>query len=273
MVLKISCTDPNVNVSALDFGEIFKGPVAERPQRGETLVALDGTHYRIEDVVISNNHSNSEYIKWRIQIEYVLKKIDVVEDTTWNDNETDKPVDTNERPKKNTKYIITFPGVGASYYQKQHQDNSKIIIISQKHGLDDVKRSYGHYDYIFVYFEQVPKFKPSDLENIWSLRTVEEITTLDVFKNVIENETFFDDKDVFVVYPDKSLKLDYIEKYRDRGDDQNFVTFVGFHWDEWITSIEKSYGEDVILYKLKKDETLTDAIEMIEKWEKTNPKS
>ena len=74
MVLKINCAD-NANLKHSDFGDIFKMPVEGRPHRGDTLVALDGTKYLVENVVISNNNSNSEYIRWRVQAEYFLKKL------------------------------------------------------------------------------------------------------------------------------------------------------------------------------------------------------
>lgn len=42
-----------------------------------------------------------------------------------------------------------------------------------------------------------------------------------------------------LIYPNRCLKDEYLERYRRRGSSENFVEFIANHWDEFIDSIER----------------------------------
>jgi len=54
---------------------------------------------------------------------------------------------------------------------------------------------------------------------------------------LVENEI-----DFTLVYPDRSLKSEYIERYKERGNDQSFIDLVESNWDKWIDELEAQEG-------------------------------
>jgi len=54
--------------------------------------------------------------------------------------------------------------------------------------------------------------------------------------------------DFYLVYPDISLKSEYISRYRIRGDSSLFIELIEKNWDKWITGCqEQTYCEHVEL--------------------------
>ena len=43
----------------------------------------------------------------------------------------------------------------------------------------------------------------------------------------------------FMVYPDKSMKEEWIRRFRERGNDEGFIKFISDNWDDFIDEIEK----------------------------------
>ena len=41
-----------------------------------------------------------------------------------------------------------------------------------------------------------------------------------------------------LIYPDKSLKEEYVQRYKDRGNPQQFISLVENNWENWITECE-----------------------------------
>lgn len=61
-----------------------------------------------------------------------------------------------------------------------------------------------------------------------------------------------------LVYPDISLKDEYVERYKERGNDTSFINFIESNWNDMIAILEKeSYPTHI---KLKSGEFLSDVI-------------
>ena len=71
------------------------------------------------------------------------------------------------------------------------------------------------------------------------------------------------DIDFVVVYPDKSLKEEYLKRYNERGDSKMFINMMDKEWDEMIDYIEDSGYKIVRL--MKKDYYLEDILNIISK--------
>jgi len=41
-----------------------------------------------------------------------------------------------------------------------------------------------------------------------------------------------------MVYPDKSMKREWIRRFRKSGNDEGFIKFIGDNWDDFIDEIE-----------------------------------
>ena len=66
--------------------------------------------------------------------------------------------------------------------------------------------------------------------------------------------------DFTLVYPDKSLKQEYIDRFRERGDDEGFIELVSNNWDDWMEELENQKECEHIV--LKAGEFLSDRIHL-----------
>jgi len=60
----------------------------------------------------------------------------------------------------------------------------------------------------------------------------------------------------FMVYPDKSMKDEWIRRFRERGNDELFIKFISYNWDSFIDEIEKE--EKCLKEKLSVDNPYID---------------
>lgn len=139
-----------------------------------------------------------------------------------------------------TKIISAFPGVGKTTYHKNNpdttldSDSSSFSWIVDEHGnktrnphfpqnyIDHIKQNIGKYKYIFVSSHK------------------------EVRDALLDNCIFF-----YLVYPVNSRKEEFIQRYRDRGNDENFIKLVSTNWENWMDEFywmdegcEKLYAYD-----------------------------
>jgi hypothetical protein len=164
-----------------------------------------------------------------------------------------------------TKIVSAFPGVGKTTYHKNNpettldSDSSGFSWVIDEHGnktrnphfpqnyIDHIKQNIGKYNYIFVSSHK------------------------EVRDALLDNCLFF-----YLVYPDDERKDEFIQRYRDRGNDENFIKLVDSKWDEWMSEFywadrgcEKLYAykewnlEDVLNAQEARDygEVLTEDVE------------
>lgn len=139
--------------------------------------------------------------------------------------------------KKSTILISAFPGVGKSYLFKNLKDYKILDSDSSTFDkdlfpgnyIDHIKQNIGVVDIIMI-------------------------STHDVVRQQLEENGLF----FVLVYPDISLKDEYIGRYNERGNDDNFIKILGENWDNWINDIEKQKG--CLKIKLQSGEFLGDFI-------------
>lgn len=126
-----------------------------------------------------------------------------------------------------TKIISAFPGMGKTTYHKNNpettldSDSSGFSWVVNKEGekvrnpnfpqnyVNHIKENIGKYQYIFVSSHK------------------------EVRDALLDNSLYFT-----LVYPDINRKDEFIERYRNRGNDENFIKLVESKWEEWIGEIE-----------------------------------
>lgn len=54
---------------------------------------------------------------------------------------------------------------------------------------------------------------------------------------LVENGLYFK-----LVYPDISLKEEYIKRYEERGNVDNFIKLLDNNWESWITELQTQVG-------------------------------
>ena len=62
-----------------------------------------------------------------------------------------------------------------------------------------------------------------------------------------------------LVFPEKSLKEEYIKRFKDRGNDSKFIKFIGENWDSFIDEMEGQEGCDI--ERLKSGEFMHDILQ------------
>lgn len=144
-----------------------------------------------------------------------------------------------------TKVISGFPAVGKSYLYSisdsvLDSDSSLFSWIEEgvRHPgfptnyIQHIKNNLGKVDYILVSSHDIVR---------------------DALKENKINYT--------LVYPSIDLKEEYIQRYRDRGNDQKFISFIELNWDKFISDIEKETYPKLI--KLQKRQYLKDIMNNI----------
>ena len=138
---------------------------------------------------------------------------------------------------KETKLISAFPGVGKSHLYKNK--GNKIILDSDSSKFD--KKNF-------------PKNYIKHIKNNMGKADIILISSHDVVRDaLVTNNLYFT-----LVYPDKSIKDEYIQRYRDRGNKDNFVKLLEDNWDSWISDMENQKGAEHI--KLQSGQYLSDVI-------------
>lgn len=129
-----------------------------------------------------------------------------------------------------------FPGTGKSYFC---ENTNKIALDSDsskfnkthfpENYIEHIKNNIGNADYIFI------------------------SSHLDVRNALVENDLRF-----VLIYPDKSLKNEYIERYKKRGSPDSFIKLLDNNWGEWISQLENQKSCDRIT--LRKGEYISDVL-------------
>ena len=125
-----------------------------------------------------------------------------------------------------TKIISAFPGTGKSVYHQKHKettldsDSSNFSWIIDENGnkvrnpefpknyIEHIKENIGKYEFIFVSSHK------------------------DVREALLNECIFF-----YLVYPDDTRKDEFIERYKNRGNDESFIKLVSDNWDNWMKEI------------------------------------
>jgi len=136
-----------------------------------------------------------------------------------------------------TMIISAFPGCGKSHYFRNNKD--KIV-------LDSDSSTFDKSDFPRNYIEHIKS-------NIGKTDTIMVSSHKEVRDALVENGIFFT-----LVYPEPSIREEYVQRYIDRGSPESFVKLLTTNWDSWISELEEQRGCDKI--KLKKGQYLSDVI-------------
>lgn len=146
---------------------------------------------------------------------------------------------------KKAKVIAGFPGVGKSFifnnkskYVVLDSDSSKYSWISEgvrnpdfpNNYIKHIEESISKADYIFV-------------------------SSHDVVREALKDNHI----SYTIVYPSIELKDEYLQRYKDRGNNEKFISFIESNWNSFIQDIEKEWFPKKI--KLKSNQYLFDVLE------------
>lgn len=125
-----------------------------------------------------------------------------------------------------TKIISAFPGTGKSVYHQKHKettldsDSSNFSWIINENG-DKVRNPKFPKNYIEYIKENIGRYEVIFISSHKEVR------------DALLNECIF----FYLVYPDDSRKDEFIERYRNRGNDESFIKLVSGNWDNWMNEV------------------------------------
>lgn len=152
--------------------------------------------------------------------------------------------------KINTKIISGFPGVGKTYFFN-NLNNIKVI---------DSDSSIFSWIYTKNKKKRNPDFPKNYLEHIKSKMGNVDIILVSSHKE-IRDLLEINNLKYYIIYPNISLKEEYLNRYRSRGNDDNFINLVNNNWNLWLKELQSQKNENCI--ELKNNQYLSDVIELI----------
>lgn len=124
--------------------------------------------------------------------------------------------------KKDTKIIAGFPGVGKSYCAENYAFINRLFI------MDSDSSEFDKSNFPDNYIEHIKYHVNTGLIDIIFTSTHKVVRDA-----LIKNNISF-----YLVYPNKDLKVEYLERYRQRGSDSKFIELLDKLWDTWIDEME-----------------------------------
>jgi hypothetical protein len=150
-----------------------------------------------------------------------------------------------------TYVVCGFPATGKSYmYEIQNQLDAKIIdsdsslfswLYDEQGNKTNVRNPDFPNNYI-EYIKEICRQGNTDIIFVSSHKTV---------RDALRRKGFVP----LVVYPDISLKEEYIQRYKDRGNDESFIKMMDENWESFILDIEENESNK---YKLKSGQYMID---------------
>lgn len=138
---------------------------------------------------------------------------------------------------KNTKVISAFPACGKTYVYENNKDLA--ILDSDSSEFSWVKDNEGNNTK-----ERNPYFPQNYIDHInENLGKVDIIfvSSHDIVRKALYDNTIY----YTLVYPDKSLKDEWIQRFKDRGNNEGFINFISANWDSFIDDIESEVFPDL----------------------------
>lgn len=129
--------------------------------------------------------------------------------------------------KQNGKVICGFPGVGKStLFKELKKSNIKV--------LDSDSSTFDKSEFPDNYIKHIKE------------KTGEGYTILASSHDVVRDALVKSKIPFVLVYPDKSLKKDYLDRYEDRGSPESFIKLLDDKWDNWIKQCD-SFSSDLCM--------------------------
>ena len=160
---------------------------------------------------------------------------------------------------KETKIICAFPACGKTYYFDNRKENTTVL------DSDSSKFSWKYEqdwqdEYMRVRNPEFPQNYIKHIkENIGKVDYIF-VSTHDVVRQALNDEGI----DFTIVFPEKSLKEEWIGRCFLRGSDRQFCQLIADNWDKWMYEMKKECIENKHnSYILRHGEYLSDAMKYI----------
>lgn len=137
--------------------------------------------------------------------------------------------------ERKTIIVSAFPGCGKSFATQNFSEKFKMT--------DSDSSSFSWVNLIDGKRMRNPEFPANYIEHIKDCIGQYDIifvSSHDTVRDALEEAGLF----YFLIYPDPNLIDVWMKRFVDRGNDNDFVTFISDNWDNFITAIEDRYEKD-----------------------------
>ena len=138
---------------------------------------------------------------------------------------------------KETFVISAFPGTGKTYFYNQYKGkNSLIVLDSDSSNFSWIKDEKGN---------NTTKRNP-DFPNNYINHIKENIGKADIIfvssHDIVRQALYDNGIKYIVVYPENNCKDEYLERYRNRGNTEEFINMMDKNWDRFIDGMKNDKG-------------------------------
>lgn len=142
--------------------------------------------------------------------------------------------------------VSAFPGTGKTYFANNVKDIKSIDLDSSSFSWN-IKQDgtkYRKQNWTDDYMQKVKELLQDE-----TIELIFVSSHAEVRRALLDHEI-----NHFLVYPDESLKEAYIERYRKRGNEQDFIELLQKNWYDWIQQIDLEFFLHVaVKIKLPRD--------------------
>ena len=147
---------------------------------------------------------------------------------------------------KQTKIIAGFPAIGKSELTK---NTNLIVMDSDSSSFSWIEKGVRHPEFPKNYIKHIK-------ENMGKVDYIL-VSSHEIVRNALKENGL----NYTIVYPKTTLKNQYMERYKNRGNDEKFIDFIDSNWDRFIKDIKSDTFPKHI--ELNSDEYLSDVIQYI----------
>lgn len=144
---------------------------------------------------------------------------------------------------RQTKVIAGFPGVGKSVLTK---NSHSIVLDSDSSNFSWIEKGVRNPDFPNNYIRHIK-------ENIGKADYIL-VSSHDNVREALEQNKI----NYTLVYPDAILKEEYIQRYKERGNEDGFINFISNNWEDFIKNIEEEIFPTLV--KLSSRQFLEDVL-------------
>lgn len=143
-----------------------------------------------------------------------------------------------------TEIISGFPGIGKTYYK---QNNNLNVLDSDSSKFSWIEKGIRHPDFPQNYIEHIKEnIDKADIILVSSHKIVRDA--------LVNNNINFT-----LIFPERNLKEEYIERFKIRGSDQGFINMLERNWNSFIDDMVNQKKCKSV--KLKSGEFLSNYLE------------
>jgi len=148
-----------------------------------------------------------------------------------------------------TLVVSGFPGVGKTVFFEQAKKSKFRVLDSDSSQFSWISEGVRNPDFLNCYIRHI--------ENNLYKADVILVSSHDIVRQALAKNNI----EYILVYPDRSLKWEYIERYASRGNNEGFLKLLEEKWDDFIDQIEQETYPTKI--KLGEGQYLSDVLDAI----------